>query len=95
MYSLRNSLLKPNDGNKCEPTPKVPVTFGILRTNKDKNKINTKPIKILFDSGASCSIIDHALTSNLAITNDSPTTWKTAAGTFKTNAKFTVELNLP
>ena len=64
--------------------------------NTSLGKDKPKMIKILLDSGSTGTLIDENLVKGkLKIKKDTPTTWNTAAGSFRTNGKVVVEWSLP
>ena len=61
--SLHRSLNEPPSKRLKTNETLVPILFGLLNIRLGKAKF--KKIKILLDSGASCTIIDTALVSKL------------------------------
>ena len=74
----------------------APITFGRLRTSAGRIKESRlKTIRILFDSGASETIIKSDLIKNLKSQKTSSQQWNTAAGKVSTNKMAKLMFNLP
>ena len=79
----------------------VPIVFGTIVQNKSHpnghtNQARNKNVKILLDSGASASIIQHSYLRKNDFTQDKTIhEWTTMAGTFKTTRTAKIELKLP
>src|SRR5512136_941228 len=84
IYSLRSMLQGHNSHNKKQKLETaIPVLTGLLQSNMDK-KLGTK-IVILFDSGASQSIVNQkVIDDHLLVQQPIDTKWNTVAGTFMT-----------
>ena len=81
-----NRVLAGRNKNKRQKlTHLSPVTFGLLNYRLGTPKY--KDVKILFDTGASKSIIRTDKVSKLRLKTDTTTVWDTAAGKMTTNKK--------
>jgi len=81
--------------DKTSEKPLSPIAFGRLQTRLGENtKVET--IKVLFDSGASETIVNNKLVINLRkkIT-EKPSQWTTAAGIVQTKHKAQIRFTLP
>ena len=58
-------------------------------------KVRTTRVKVLFNSGATSSVIFRSLTTKLRVTNSSPHSFKTATGLFKTKGTSKIQFCLP
>ena len=60
----------------------VPLTCAAINISLGKEQWRT--IKVLLDSGASATIVSKAIIAKLRQKAESPTSWETAAGAFRT-----------
>ena len=74
----------------------TPITFGIIKNGLGKIK-NTrlKTIKILFDSGASETIVSKQAIGSIRTRKNANQQWNTAGGTAITSEKAVIQFNLP
>ena len=70
-----------------------PITVGVINTRQGKPKIAN--LRILFDLGASFTIITGKYAQKLRIKTTKPQNWRTQAGNFQTNKRAKIELILP
>ncbi len=92
-YSIRSILTRPpKKKQRLTPEQLCPLSFGEMRTHLGKPKPH--PIRILFNSGASKSILFKGLVKKLRLKKTTPTNWNTAAGTMKTSHTTKVQFNL-
>ena len=91
IYSIRTILGNPP--KKKRKTDNVcPMTFGEMQTSL--NKPESRPIRILLDSGASKSIVFAELARKLHKTKSGTTQWSTVAGAVNTSHKARVKFKL-
>ena len=97
MYPLSTTVRgHPQQTDQKENTKVAPITFGRLRTSAGRVKESRlKTIKILFDSGASETIIQSSLVKNLKSQKTQKQQWNTAAGKIYTNKLAKLMFNLP
>ena len=80
--SLLEGHPKPNKQN----IPLSPITFGIIKNGLGKIKNSRlKTIKILFDSGASKTIVSKNVIGNIKTTTNPQQQWNTAGGVTTTS----------
>ena len=90
---MTNRILTGRKKNKRQKTTHLsPVTFGLLNYRLGAPKY--KDIKILFDTGASKSIIKADKVGKLQLKEDTTTVWDTAAGKMTTTKKAKVKFCL-
>ena len=95
IFTIR-SLLEGHQKPENKTTPLTPITFGIIKNSLGKIK-NTrlKTIKILFDSGASETIISKQAIGSIRTRKNANQQWNTAEGTAITSEKAVIQFNLP
>ena len=90
------SLLEGHPKPPKQNIPLSPITFGIIKNGLGKIKNSRlKTIKILFDSGASSTIVAKDVIGNIKTTTNSQQQWNTAGGMATTTEKATIQFNLP
>jgi hypothetical protein len=82
LYSLRSMLAGQNKTKRTKTHHNVPMTFGVLRTRHGAPKAKT--VRILFDGGASGTLVQSNLVEKLRKKKEPTAAWTTAAGTFDT-----------
>ena len=90
------SLLEGHQKPENKTTPLTPITFGIIKNGLGKIK-NTrlKTIKILFDSGASETIVSKQAIGSIRTRKNANQQWNTAGSTAITSEKAVIQFNLP
>ena len=92
--TLRSTLVGPPNKNKRTKSGHlIPMTYAYLNLRLGKAKYTT--IRLLFDSGASGTLLSHKFAKKLRVRQSKSTSWKTAAGTFSTTGKAKVNFRLP
>ena len=71
----------------------IPMSFGMLNIRTGKPKAVS--VKILFDSGATKTLVKESFCSKLRTKSKETTAWKTAAGTFHTTKTAKIQFALP
>ena len=95
LFTIR-SLLAGHPKPPTKTIPLSPITFGIIKNNLGKIKNSRlKTIKILFDSGASETIVSKSVIGSIKTRKDSSQHWNTAGGAAVTNEKAIIQFNLP
>ena len=87
-YTIRTYLKGHQNKNKrqrTEPTKLVPISFLELKIKREKNEYS--PLKALFDSGASVTLINQTAVKHLKKAVTKSTLFSTAAGIFSTHGK--------
>ena len=96
-YTIR-SVLNGQPHITMENKPETilsPIAFGRIQTSLGEDK-KIKTIKVLFDSGASETIVNSKLTNSLRKKQTTQASqWNTAAGTVTTNHKAQIRFTLP
>ena len=85
-------LLKGHAIKKQKLDQMCPIMFGEINTRRGKPK--PESARILFDSGASSTIIHKEIVNKLCIKDVTPTEWTTAAGKMQTHQKTKVQFKL-
>ena len=95
--SIRSTLgghtLKLDNRKRRKLEQLTPIGFGRMRTGLGKPK--PKTIKILFDSGASSTLVYKEFVKKLRVRREETTEWQTAIGTFHTSEHTKVQFFLP
>ena len=76
-----------------EPTKLVPISFLELKIKREKNEYS--PLKVLFDSDDSTTLINQTAVKHLKTMVTKSTLFSTAAGHFSTHGKCQVKLKFP
>jgi hypothetical protein len=93
---LRQTGSKGQTDTIKQQTDVAPITFGKLKTKLGKIKDNRlQTVKVLFDTGASETIVSNKYTKDLRQKVEAPQVWKTAAGTVKSIGKAIIYFSLP
>ena len=82
-----------NKRQRTKPTKLVPISFLELKIKREKNKYS--PLKVLFDSGASATLINQTAVKHLKKSVTTSTLFSTAVGNFSTHGKCRVKLKFP
>lgn len=93
--SLRSVLRShPHPTKKIKQSQVSPVLLGLLQD--PENKSNAQKVKILFDSGASMSIVnDNLIPLQWRTRQQQTTVWTTVAGKFETSTVAVVSFKIP
>ena len=95
MFTIR-SLLAGHPKPPKETIPLSPITFGIIKTKLGQIKNSRlKTIKILFDSGASDTIVAKSVIGSIKTRKCADQQWNTAGGATTTSEKAIIQFNLP
>ena len=71
----------------------MPCTVGLI--NYRKGKLKYKPLRVLFDSGTTKSIVLKEFVSKLQLSKDSRVEWETKGGIFITEGTCTTTFSFP
>ena len=86
-----NDHAKPT--KKTKQVQLMPISFGMIRTCLSKPEPVT--VRILFDSGASKTLVKESFCTKLRTKESTTTAWNTMAGTFHTNKTAKIQFALP
>ena len=82
-----------NPTKKTKQVQLMPISFGMIRTCLGKPEPVT--VRILFDSGASKTLVKESFCTKLHTKESTTTAWNTMAGTFHTNKTAKIQFALP
>ena len=80
-----------NKRQRTEPTKLLSISFVELKIKREQNEYVS--LKVLFDSGASATLVNQTAINHLKKTVTKSALFSTAAGNFATHGKCRVKLN--
>ena len=92
-YSTTDNFIRKNKKAKLDHVSTI--TLGYLYSRKGSTKMkDLKRLRILFDSGCGATLINHTMVKKLEKTPTHTTKWTTKAGSFKTNHKCKILIQI-